>query len=190
MSSGLRNLRASRLRGSALGGGIEARSSLRRADDLPMVPVGGNELQQSLSFSSRQAPQPRSQQLARVMPVEIAEAIFPVVVILTLGIATAVLSRMVKVDPIVGYLFLGMVVSSVPPRASFGWRNGSPAPPARRRISALRHRPSFLDSARPTRRGRHFWIRSASGRCVYYLIGVVCGRSACRRSPHSSWAPR
>jgi CPA2 family monovalent cation:H+ antiporter-2 len=47
--------------------------------------------------------------------VEIAETIFPVLVILTLGIATAVLSRMVKVNPIVGYLFLGMVVSAVRP---------------------------------------------------------------------------
>lgn len=44
---------------------------------------------------------------------EIANAIFPVLVILTLGIATAVLSRMVKVNPIVGYLFLGVAVSSV-----------------------------------------------------------------------------
>ncbi|MBZ9942384.1 cation:proton antiporter [Mesorhizobium sp. BR1-1-13] len=46
---------------------------------------------------------------------EIAEAIFPILVILALGIATAVLSRMVKVNPIVGYLFLGMVVSAVRP---------------------------------------------------------------------------
>ena len=46
---------------------------------------------------------------------EIAEAIFPILAILTLGIATAVLSRMVKVNPIVGYLFLGMVVSAVHP---------------------------------------------------------------------------
>jgi Kef-type K+ transport system membrane component KefB len=47
--------------------------------------------------------------------VEIAEAIFPILVILALGIATAVVSRMVKVNPIVGYLFLGMVVSAVRP---------------------------------------------------------------------------
>lgn len=46
---------------------------------------------------------------------EIAGAIFPVLVILTLGIATAVLSRIVKVNPIVGYLFLGMVLSAVRP---------------------------------------------------------------------------
>ncbi|MBZ9856371.1 cation:proton antiporter [Mesorhizobium sp. CA13] len=46
---------------------------------------------------------------------EIAEAICPILVILALGIATAVLSRMLKVNPIVGYLFLGMVVSAVRP---------------------------------------------------------------------------
>lgn len=46
---------------------------------------------------------------------DIATTIFPVLVILTLGIATAVVSRMVKVSPIVGYLFLGMVVSAVRP---------------------------------------------------------------------------
>ena len=46
---------------------------------------------------------------------EIAEAIFAVLLILTLGIATAVLSRMVKVNPIVDYLFLGTVVSAVGP---------------------------------------------------------------------------
>jgi CPA2 family monovalent cation:H+ antiporter-2 len=47
--------------------------------------------------------------------VEIAEAIFPILVILALGIATAVLSRMVKVNPIVGYLFLGVLVSAIRP---------------------------------------------------------------------------
>jgi CPA2 family monovalent cation:H+ antiporter-2 len=47
--------------------------------------------------------------------VEIAEAIFPILVILALGIATAVLSRMARVNPIVGYLFLGMTVSAVRP---------------------------------------------------------------------------
>lgn len=47
--------------------------------------------------------------------VEIAEAIFPILVILALGIATAVLSRMVKVNPIVGYLFLGVLVSAIHP---------------------------------------------------------------------------
>lgn len=46
---------------------------------------------------------------------EIAETIFPILVILALGIATAVLSRMAKVNPIVGYLFLGMIVSAVRP---------------------------------------------------------------------------
>lgn len=46
---------------------------------------------------------------------EIAEAIFPILVILALGIATAVLSRMVKVNPIVGYLFLGVLVSAIRP---------------------------------------------------------------------------
>ncbi len=47
--------------------------------------------------------------------VEIAEAIFPVLVILALGIGTAVLSRMARVNPIVGYLVLGAVVSAVRP---------------------------------------------------------------------------
>jgi CPA2 family monovalent cation:H+ antiporter-2 len=53
--------------------------------------------------------------------VEIAEAIFPVLAILTLSIATAVLSRMVKINPIVGYLFLGMVVSAVRPELVASW---------------------------------------------------------------------
>ncbi|SBV32306.1 Sodium/hydrogen exchanger [uncultured Sphingopyxis sp.] len=46
---------------------------------------------------------------------EIAEAIFPILVILALGIAAAVLSRMVRVNPIVGYLFLGVLVSAIRP---------------------------------------------------------------------------
>ena len=46
---------------------------------------------------------------------EIAEAIFPILVILALGIAAAVVSRMARVNPIVGYLFLGMIVSAVDP---------------------------------------------------------------------------
>lgn len=46
---------------------------------------------------------------------EIAEAVFPILVLLALGIAAAVLSRMAKVNPIVGYLFLGVVVSAVRP---------------------------------------------------------------------------
>jgi len=47
--------------------------------------------------------------------VEIAQAIFPIMIILALGIATAVLSRVARVNPIVGYLFLGLVVSAVRP---------------------------------------------------------------------------
>ncbi|MFA6115253.1 MAG: cation:proton antiporter [Sphingomonas sp.] len=46
---------------------------------------------------------------------EIAEAVFPILIILALGIAAAVLSRMARVNPIVGYLFLGMMVSAVHP---------------------------------------------------------------------------
>ena len=46
---------------------------------------------------------------------EIAEAIFPILVLLALGIATAVLSRMARMNPIVGYLFLGVAVSAVRP---------------------------------------------------------------------------
>lgn len=46
---------------------------------------------------------------------EIAEAIFPILVILALGIATAVLSRMARVNPIVGYLVLGILVSAIRP---------------------------------------------------------------------------
>ena len=46
---------------------------------------------------------------------EIAEAIFPTLVLLALGIAAAVLSRLAKVHPIVGYLFLGVAVSAVRP---------------------------------------------------------------------------
>jgi CPA2 family monovalent cation:H+ antiporter-2 len=47
--------------------------------------------------------------------VEIAQSIFPVLVLLALGIAAAVLSRMARVNPIVGYLFLGVVVSALRP---------------------------------------------------------------------------
>jgi CPA2 family monovalent cation:H+ antiporter-2 len=47
--------------------------------------------------------------------VEIAQAIFPILVILAFGIATAVLSRMARVNPIVGYLVLGVLVSAVRP---------------------------------------------------------------------------
>ncbi len=47
--------------------------------------------------------------------VEIADAVFPILVLLTLGIAAAVLSRMARVNPIVGYLFLGVIVSAVHP---------------------------------------------------------------------------
>lgn len=46
---------------------------------------------------------------------EIAEAVFPILVLLALGIAAAVLSRLAKVNPIVGYLFLGVAVSAVRP---------------------------------------------------------------------------
>ena len=46
---------------------------------------------------------------------EIAEAVFPILVILALGIATALLSRIARVNPIVGYLFLGLIVSAVRP---------------------------------------------------------------------------
>lgn len=46
---------------------------------------------------------------------EIAQSIFPIMVILALGIATAVLSRVARVNPIVGYLFLGLVVSAARP---------------------------------------------------------------------------
>ena len=46
---------------------------------------------------------------------EIAEAVFPILVILALGISTALLSRMARVNPIVGYLFLGLLVSAVRP---------------------------------------------------------------------------
>jgi CPA2 family monovalent cation:H+ antiporter-2 len=53
--------------------------------------------------------------------VEISEVIFPVLLMLTLGIATVVLSRMVKVNPIVGYPFLGMVVSAVRPELVTSW---------------------------------------------------------------------
>ena len=53
---GVRKPMASRVGGSALGGGIGARSSLRRADDLPMVPA--REMQRSLSLGSRRAPRP------------------------------------------------------------------------------------------------------------------------------------
>jgi CPA2 family monovalent cation:H+ antiporter-2 len=48
--------------------------------------------------------------------VEIAQAIFPIVVILGLGIAAAVLSRMARVNPIVGYLVMGVLVSAVRPQ--------------------------------------------------------------------------
>ena len=71
---GVRNSGASRVRASALGGGIGARSSLRCADDLPMVSVGGNEMQQSPSFSSRRGAAALARQPARVVvPVEIAK---------------------------------------------------------------------------------------------------------------------
>lgn len=46
---------------------------------------------------------------------EIAEAVFPILVLLALGIVAAVLSRMARVNPIVGYLFLGVAVSAVRP---------------------------------------------------------------------------
>lgn len=46
---------------------------------------------------------------------EIADAVFPILVILALGIATAFLSRMARMHPIVGYLFLGMMLSAVHP---------------------------------------------------------------------------
>src|SRR3546814_6492663 len=62
------------------------------------------------AWRSARFPQP-----ARIARVEIAEAIFPILVLLALGIAAAVLSRMAKVSPIVGYLFLGIVVSAVRP---------------------------------------------------------------------------
>src|SRR3546814_8508689 len=62
------------------------------------------------AWRSARFPQP-----ARIARVEIAEAIFPIPVLLALGIAAAVLSRMAKVSPIVGYLFLGIVVSAVRP---------------------------------------------------------------------------
>jgi CPA2 family monovalent cation:H+ antiporter-2 len=47
--------------------------------------------------------------------VDIAEAVFPILILLALGIAAAVLSRMARVNPIVGYLFLGIAVSAVRP---------------------------------------------------------------------------
>ncbi|WP_019831848.1 cation:proton antiporter domain-containing protein [Sphingomonas sp. PR090111-T3T-6A] len=46
---------------------------------------------------------------------DIAETVFPILVILALGIMAAVLSRMAKVNPIVGYLVLGVLVSAVRP---------------------------------------------------------------------------
>ena len=67
-------IRGQAVRASALGGGIGARSSLRCADDLPMVSVGGNEMQQSPSFSSRRGAAALARQPARVVvPVEIAK---------------------------------------------------------------------------------------------------------------------
>lgn len=61
----------------------------------------------------RRGPVPATSKVAYV---EIAETIFPIVVLLALGIAAAVLSRMAKLNPIVGYLFLGVVVSAVHPK--------------------------------------------------------------------------
>ena len=46
---------------------------------------------------------------------EIAQTIFPILVILALGIVTAILSRIARVSPIVGYLLLGVVLSAVQP---------------------------------------------------------------------------
>ena len=46
---------------------------------------------------------------------EISESIVPVLVLLALGIAAAVLARMAKMNPIVGYLLLGVFVSAVRP---------------------------------------------------------------------------
>src|SRR5512146_1836333 len=46
---------------------------------------------------------------------ELAEAVFPILALLALGIAAAVLSRVARVNPIVGYLFLGVAVSAVRP---------------------------------------------------------------------------
>ena len=92
------------VRASALGGGIGARSSLRCADDLPMVPVGGNEMQQSPSFSSRRGAAALARQPARVVvPVEIAKG------------RDRRLVAHGKSESDVGYLFLGALVSAVRP---------------------------------------------------------------------------
>jgi hypothetical protein len=66
------------------------------------------------------------------------------------------------------------------PRASFGWRNGSPARRTWRRFSAPRYWPSFLDGARPTRSGRHIRIRVALGQHVDdpNALGHWAGRAA------------
>jgi CPA2 family monovalent cation:H+ antiporter-2 len=46
---------------------------------------------------------------------DIATAIFPVLILLATGIVAAVLSRLMRVSPIVGYLFLGTAVSAIRP---------------------------------------------------------------------------
>ena len=46
---------------------------------------------------------------------EMAASLFPVLILLAMGIAAAVLSRMARVNPIVGYLFLGVLVSAAWP---------------------------------------------------------------------------
>lgn len=46
---------------------------------------------------------------------EMAASVFPVLILLATGIAAAVLSRMAHVNPIVGYLFLGVLVSAAWP---------------------------------------------------------------------------
>lgn len=47
---------------------------------------------------------------------DISASLLPVLVLLALGIVTAVVSRMVRISPIVGYILLGVVVSAIWPK--------------------------------------------------------------------------
>jgi hypothetical protein len=103
-----------------------------------------------------------------------------VLVILTLRIATAVSSRMVKVNPIVGYLFLGMVVSAVRPKLLSAGGTVHLLAEIGVVFPLFDIGLSFLDGARSTRSGRHIRIRAASGQCVDdpNALGHWAGRAA------------
>src|SRR3954464_11169512 len=46
---------------------------------------------------------------------EIANSIVPVLILLATGIVAAILSRLVRVSPIVGYLILGAILTAIRP---------------------------------------------------------------------------